>query len=110
VSTEYPIPHTLSKPDAKCQVGIGDAAQDFVTNKLSARTNCLDGQASGTIPASVDCRAEVPPGTGDATTDQAIAQAQANFARALRQACGKTTLENLGFPGSCSDPDGGRFS
>ncbi|TMA78132.1 MAG: hypothetical protein E6J72_14785, partial [Deltaproteobacteria bacterium] len=108
--TEFPNPHPLSKPDAKCQVGIANATQDFITSKLQARSNCLDEQAAGTISASIDCRAEVPPGTGDPQTDQAIAQAQANLAANLQQACGKTQLEHLGFPGSCSDPDGGSFS
>jgi len=39
-----------------------------------------------------------------------IANATANLARQIATHCGDVTLENLGFPGTCPDPDGGSFT
>ena len=106
---EYPNLHALSDGDARCQSAIGSGGQTFISRKKRARSRCLDlvlkGKTSG-----VDCRAEVPPGTGDPDTDHDISQATTRLADQLRRACDHTSLEGLGFPGSCTDPDGGDFS
>ncbi|MBI3767627.1 MAG: hypothetical protein HY271_03910, partial [Deltaproteobacteria bacterium] len=106
---EYPNLHTLFGGSAHCQKVIGSQGQAFISRKQRARNRCLNLQLQGGTP-NIDCRAEVPPGTGDAKTDQEIFQAASRLSDQLRRACGDTTLEVLGFPGSCTDPDGGSFS
>ncbi|TMA81302.1 MAG: hypothetical protein E6J72_05865, partial [Deltaproteobacteria bacterium] len=110
IAIEYPNPHEVSHDDATCQKTIGAAARNFYTTKLKARSHCLDQQLKGNIGSDVNCRAEVPPGTGDPGTDQQIAAAAAALSDELHGACDGITLEDLGFPGMCSDPDGGSFS
>ena len=67
-------------------------------------------QAKGKIPPEVDCRAPVPPTTGDDPTDEAIAAAAARLSARLAKRCGATDLAGLGFPGDCTDPDGDPFT
>ncbi len=108
VMVEYPELQRLTDGGAHCQSTIGGEGRRFMSRKQRARNRCLDRQLRH--PSSVDCRAEVPPGTGDASTDQEILQAANRLADKLVRACRDTTLESLGFPGSCVDPDGGTFS
>ncbi|HEY2386100.1 MAG TPA: hypothetical protein VGK30_04000 [Candidatus Binatia bacterium] len=101
VATEYPNVHALSDGAARCQSEIGAEAQSYVARVLRARDRCLELQVKGRIPLSVNCRAAVPPGTGDARTDRQISQAVTRLNDQLRRACTGITLEDLGFPGLC---------
>ncbi len=101
VAVEYPDLHALSDGAAQCQSEIGSEAQNFVSRVLRARDRCLELQLKGRLSNSVDCRASVPPGTGDAGTDHRISQAVARLTDQLRRACTGITLEDLGFPGLC---------
>src|SRR6266481_3390459 len=105
---EYPDLRTLSDGGAHCQSTIGAEGRVFMSRKQRARDRCLNHQLRN--PSNVDCRAEVPPGTGDASTDHDIMQAANRLADKLQRSCSGVTLEALGFPGSCLDPDGGSFS
>ncbi|TMA83135.1 MAG: hypothetical protein E6J72_00800, partial [Deltaproteobacteria bacterium] len=62
VVVEYPDLQTLSDAGAHCQSTIGGEGRLFMSRKERARNRCLNRQLRN--PSSVDCRAEVPPGTG----------------------------------------------
>jgi cysteine-rich repeat protein len=112
IPVEYPGLGGLAGDELRCQRTVGRAARSFVTRKLRARAQCLDGQLRGKIPASVGCRAEVPPfggGTGDAKTDGRLIAAGNDLFTRLLDSCAGVTLEHLGFPGFCFDENAGAF-
>ncbi len=110
VSVEYPNPQALDDGSARCQSEIGREGETFISRKLRARNRCLQLQVEGRLSSSVDCRAEVPPGTGDARTDRDITKAITRLNDQLLRACDDVALDALGFPGSCSDLTGPPFS
>ena len=82
VMVEYPDLQTLSDAGAHCQSTIGGEGRLFMSRKERARNRCLNRQLRN--PSSVDCRAEVPPGTGDASTDLEIMDAANRLADKLQ--------------------------
>jgi len=66
-------------------------------NFRSASTICRDADARGQ-------------GCDPARRDAAIADAAAKLARRSEPRCDAVTLESLGFPEACDDPDGAPFT
>ncbi len=95
---------------AQCQSTIARRAERFLQGKLHARSRCLSLQRNGDVAQSVDCTAEVPPGTGDAKTDKSIAKLQNDLVKELDRRCSDATIATLGFPGTCPDTTGGSFT
>ena len=89
--------NALSKPELECQQTIGRVGLRFTQRKLDLLQHCDDGISKGKT-CNTDKR------------DAAIARAAGQLAQQLATHCRSVTLENLGFPGECSDPDGGSFS
>ena len=99
----------LTPDELGCQQAIFNAGTDFVTAVFSARQICYDAVTRGQLPSSVNCRASLDEGTGNAETDQKVATAAANLSTTIQKDCFAVTLENLGFPGACEDPFGPPF-
>ena len=97
VVVSSPSASALSQKEIKCGEAIGDDAQAFLDAKLRAITDC-----NSAIVKKGTCN------TGH--RDKRIANAIANLGRQIATHCRNVTLENLGFPGTCPDPDGGSFT
>lgn len=110
IALEFPAAGAQTGAAARCQSAIGRRGERFLQGKLRARARCLDLQRTGALPPSVDCRAEVPPGTGDDPTDEAITKLQNGLATELGRRCSDAALATLGFPGTCPDATGGAFT
>ncbi len=114
VATEYPATHgTLDGAEINCQKTIGVEGERFIAAKLKYRAKCLDDQLKGKLDAAVNCRAQVPPngaGTGDPKTDSRITKAVTKLRTKIDRKCSGVSLEDLGFPNMCDDPDGPPFS
>jgi len=114
IATEYPtLPGGPTSAEEQCQKRIGIAGERFIASKMKHRSKCLNDQLKGKLGPSVNCRAQVPPngsGTGDSRTDSRIQKAITKLRSQIASKCSGIVLENLGFPGMCSDPDGPPFS
>jgi len=109
IALAYPNGGTgLSGDEDKCQNVIGGESRLFINRKMRARTRCLDLQLKGKLSDTINCLAEVPPGTGNRDTDQLIQKAFKQLEDKLRRGCRNADLETIGFPGSC--PATGGFS
>jgi hypothetical protein len=87
----------LPIPVLVCQQTIGNEALRFVARAHKAARRCLEDEARGR-----PCDA--------AKRDAAIADAEAKLARRYASRCDAAALASLGFPGSCSDPEGAPFT
>ncbi len=114
IATEYPTsPGALGAEAQSCQKRIGVAGEKFIAAKLKYRQRCRELQLRSKLAPSVNCRAEVPPngpGTGNAGTDARLGKAIVKVRDQIGAKCSSVALEELGFPGSCPDPDGAPFS
>jgi len=80
-----------------CQQAIGKEALRFVKRVHKAWRICRDADTRGQ-------------GCDPARRDAAIADAAAKLARRSEPRCDAVTLESLGFPEACDDPDGAPFT
>jgi hypothetical protein len=97
---------SFTKEELRCQQMIGRAGRIFFQTVLTACQKCLGRQLGGALTLDTDCRGVL---TEDAKTDLALRKGANKLDRSLGRACGGVTLEPLGFPGQCPDPDGPPF-
>jgi len=97
LALEASLAGALTVPELLCQQSIGKESLRFVKRVEKAGRRCADAQAQGALCDEVRRNAE-------------IADAQAKLEQKLAAACGAITLESLGFPGACDDPDGSPFT
>jgi len=105
IALEYPDMERLAQQCdtqacALCQRQIARAGRSFISRKLRALRQCLQKQLQSGAPLSLTA----------CFPNSLIEQASTDLNDRLGRACAGITLEALGFPGSCSDADGGAFS
>lgn len=108
LQTEYPVAHkTLTGPELTCQADVAGKAASMFLREFRDRTACLLRQFGGTIPLTVDCRAEESrdaPNTGDTQTDNAVVADHNVVLGGIASSCTGIELANLGFPNLCPSP------
>jgi hypothetical protein len=111
IAIEYPgPPGAPDRGTAHCGEHVGRTV-GLVDRHARARQRCLNLQKRGVLPGAVDCLDDSRPfATGDAKTDKGLTQGNNWSANQLTLPCQRKTLEELGFPGSCADPDGSPFT
>jgi hypothetical protein len=112
---EHPQPPLLpvSTSDAGCGDTIGRKSSSMFANEVDTRTTCQQKQLEQSLSLAVDCRAEkdrFDPATGHTPTDNDILSAHNKVLREIANACGRTRLSDLGFPGECTDAVGVEFA
>lgn len=103
----------VSSVDAGCGDTIATKSSRMFINEVDTRTGCQMKQLEEKITLEVDCRAEndrADPATGDQPTDIDILAAHAKVLREIANACGRTMLDALGFPGQCTEASGVEFA
>jgi hypothetical protein len=111
IAVEYPDPPgPVERTTAHCNEHIGRSV-GLVDRHAKARQKCLNLKNLGRLPPGVDCLDNSDPfATGDAKTDQALVKGSNWSMMNLTQPCQNKTLEDLGFPGNCTDSDGSPFT
>src|SRR5437762_12608030 len=89
--------HALTSAELQCQETIGTAGARFAERAHAALMAC-----DNAIVVGKSCNTS--------QRDAVIASAASKLGDQLAQDCGQVILEHLGFPGECTDSDGGAFS
>ena len=98
---------SLTAEEIGCLAQSLAAGSEYVQAVFEARQDCLvavAGQPPETL--AVDCLATVDDGTGDEAIDARLRLARLTLGQKLTRSCLGVVMENIGFPGFCSDPDG----
>lgn len=100
----------LTDAELRCQRLLNQSTTLYLNSVFSARRDCYIAQMKGELGLDNDCRASVDEGTGDENVDERLRAAQAKILSDIATGCLTVELANLGFPGTCEDPDGAPFT
>jgi hypothetical protein len=104
------IPLDLTPAELDCQNATFVGSTTYVQQAFAARHDCFLDYMK-TAPQGVDCSARLENGgTGDALTDQRLANAAATLSETLTNNCAGVSFGNLGYPGFCPIDVGGDYT
>ncbi|MFN2377169.1 MAG: hypothetical protein ABR538_11570 [Candidatus Binatia bacterium] len=90
--------------DDRCRQELSIASRRYLERVLTARISCQSGIINGKVFASVDCINS----RGDERLDKKLRRAEDKLTN-IGGACAGVSLQLLGFPGVCDDPNGPPF-